>query len=145
MNKWLILLVVFTGFICFSSGKPTKPKYKPPKNTINIRFDRGTRHFMAKHYSGPPTEAGTKDGEKATQIVGSVSKTQFVGGETQAKAARDKGQTVTLKITAKVQEWSWSHGSWKKVGGEELKADIRLKGTWEADGDFVNMTWDTGF
>ena len=137
MNKLIIFLGVFAGFVCFSSGKQTE-------QTVNLKFDEGTSHFKAKHYSGPPTEPGTNEGEIATQIVGNVSMIWFVGGDKSALANQGKpGQGVTF--TATVQHWSWRNGKWNKMGRQETMAKIPIKGKWEENGDFVNMTWDTGY
>ena len=144
MNKWVILLVVFTGIICVSSGGKTKQQ--DPVSPITLRFDLGTSHFKKKHYSGPPEEKGTK-GEKATQIVGSVSKIRFVGGETQALKDRADEKSISLTFTAKIQNWWWSDGDgiWKKQGPQETNTNIPITGTWQPDGDFVKMTWNTGW
>ena len=152
MNKWVISFVVFTGFICFSSGGNTKNK-KETKEHVNIRFNLGTKHFIDKHYSAPPKEDGIKTGDIATQIVGSVGKKWFVNGDTEAKAVRARNkinenkEKIGLTFTAKVQDWRWDNDkrTWTKRGNQENKAGISIMGIWEDDGDFVSMTWDTGY
>ena len=141
MKKWVIFLVVFTGFICFSSAC-----LETPDSDIKLCFDEGTTHFKKKHYSGPPEEDGTHEGAIATQILGPITKVEFVGGKNRAKTERGNRETVEIKFTAKVQNWTWGkNGPWKKQGNPQPMSKINIRGTWKDDGDFVDMTWDTGY
>ena len=78
----------------------------------------------------------------------------IAGGEKAENEALEKrrdsdgnGVQIELKLTARVQNWGWNNKqkSWKKQGNPEDKSKIKLRGTWKDNGDFVKMTWETGY